>query len=104
MLTVGDKFPQFKLQACVSREKGKEFATLTNDNFSGQWLVFYSYPKDFTFICPTEIVELDKKASDFGDRDAVVVGGSTTTSSRTWRGATRTKTCRRSTRRWCTSR
>jgi peroxiredoxin (alkyl hydroperoxide reductase subunit C) len=77
MLTVGDKFPQFKLQACVSREKGKEFATLANDNFAGQWLVFYSYPKDFTFICPTEIVELDKRASDFADRDAVVVGGST---------------------------
>ena len=77
MLTVGDKFPQFKLQACVSREKGKEFGTLTNDNFSGQWLVFYSYPKDFTFICPTEIVDIDKHASDFADRDAVVVGGST---------------------------
>jgi len=77
MLTVGDTFPQFKLQACVSRDKGKEFATVTNSNYEGKWLVFYSYPKDFTFICPTEIVEFDKHSSDFGDRDAVVVGGST---------------------------
>jgi alkyl hydroperoxide reductase subunit AhpC len=77
MLTVGDPFPQFKLQACVSREKGKEFRELTNADFEGKWLVFYSYPKDFTFICPTEIVEFDKRAADFADRDAVVVGGST---------------------------
>jgi lipoyl-dependent peroxiredoxin subunit C len=77
MLTVGDKFPQFKVQACVSREKGKEFRQLSNADFAGKWLVFYSYPKDFTFICPTEIVELDHRAADFADRDAVIIGGST---------------------------
>lgn len=77
MLTIGDKFPQFKLQACVSTEKGKEFQTLTNENFAGKWLVFYAYPKDFTFICPTEIVEFDRRAKDFADRGAAVVGGST---------------------------
>ena len=43
----------------------------------GKWLVLYSYPKDFTFVCPTEIVEFDKKLKDFADRDAVVLGGST---------------------------
>ena len=75
MLTVGDKFPEFKLRANVGLEEGKEFADVTNPN--GKWLVFYAYPKDFTFICPTEIVEFDKKAKDFADRDAVVIGGST---------------------------
>ena len=77
MLTVGDKFPTFKLQACVSTEKGKEFQTITSESLSGKWLVFYAYPKDFTFVCPTEIVEFDKKHADFADRDAVVLGGST---------------------------
>ena len=77
MLTVGDQFPQFRLNANVSREKGKEFQEVTNDTFAGKWLVFYSYPKDFTFICPTEIVEFGKKTSEFADRDAVVIGGST---------------------------
>ena len=57
MLTVGDKFPEFKLTACVSIEKGKEFKDITSQSLDGQWLVFYAYPKDFTFICPTEIVE-----------------------------------------------
>lgn len=77
MLTIGDKFPQFKAQAVVSMEKGKEFQTVTNDSYAGKWLIFYAYPKDFTFICPTEIVEFDKRAKDFADRDAVVLGGST---------------------------
>ena len=77
MLSIGEKFPQFKAQACVSTEKGKEFASITNDTNKGKWLVFYAYPKDFTFICPTEIVEFDKKAKEFADRDAVVLGGST---------------------------
>ena len=77
MLTVGDKFPQFKLTANVSREKGKEFKEVSNKDFAGKWLVFYAYPKDFTFICPTEIVEFGKHTRDFADRDAVVLGGST---------------------------
>jgi peroxiredoxin (alkyl hydroperoxide reductase subunit C) len=77
MLTVGDKFPQFKLNANVSREKGKEFKEVASSDFRGKWLVFYSYPKDFTFICPTEIVEFGKHTADFADRDAVVIGGST---------------------------
>jgi len=77
MLTVGDQFPNFNLTANVSREKGKEFKQLTNKDFDGKWLVFYAYPKDFTFICPTEIVEFGRHTQDFADRDAVVIGGST---------------------------
>ena len=77
MLTVGDKFPEYKLTASVSIEKGKEFETISTKDNAGKWLVFYAYPKDFTFICPTEIVEFGKKAGDFADRDAVVLGGST---------------------------
>jgi len=77
MLTVGDKFPQFKVNANVSREKGKEFKEIGSADVAGKWLIFYAYPKDFTFICPTEIVEFGKRTKDFADRDAVLLGGST---------------------------
>ena len=68
MLSIGEKFPEFKLQACVSIEKDKEFQEISSESIRGKWLIFYAYPKDFTFICPTEIVEFDKYRSDFADR------------------------------------
>ena len=75
MLTVGDKFPSFRLNAVVSVQEGKEFSEISNPK--GKWMVFYAYPKDFTFVCPTEIVEFDHKAKEFEKRNAVVIGGST---------------------------
>lgn len=76
MMNPGQKLPDFKLKACVSIEKGKEFKDISNKDYSGKWLVLYAYPKDFTFVCPTEIVAFDKKLKDFEDRSAVVLGGS----------------------------
>ena len=77
MLGVGQKFPAFSVPATVSIEKGKEFATITNEDYQGKWKVYFFWPKDFTFVCPTEIAAFGKKNKDFGDRDAVVLGGST---------------------------
>ena len=77
MINPGSKLPEFAVKACVSIEKGKEFQTVTSSSYPGKWLVIYTYPKDFTFICPTEIVEFDNKLGAFADRDAVVLGGST---------------------------
>jgi peroxiredoxin (alkyl hydroperoxide reductase subunit C) len=77
MLVPGSKAPDFNVPACVSIEKGKEFKNVTLKENAGKWVVFYTYPKDFTFVCPTEIVEFDKKLKDFSDRGAVVLGGST---------------------------
>jgi lipoyl-dependent peroxiredoxin subunit C len=77
MIVPGSKLPDFKVPAVVSVEKGKEFKAITNKDFAGKWIVLYTYPKDFTFVCPTEIVEFDKKLKDFTDREAVVLGGST---------------------------
>ena len=79
MLTVGDKFPEFRLEAAVSLESGKEFATITNESFPGKWKVLFLWPMDFTFICPTEIAEFGKRNRDFLDRDAQVLGASTDT-------------------------
>ena len=77
MLTVGDRLPNFSVKATVSLEKGKEFTTITQDSYKGKWLVLFAWPKDFTFICPTEIAEFGKKNKDFHDRDAQILGIST---------------------------
>jgi lipoyl-dependent peroxiredoxin subunit C len=79
VLSIGSQFPSFKKKAVVSIEKGKEFTELTNEAASkdGKWMVMFWWPKDFTFVCPTEIAEFNKKATDFDDRDAVLIGAST---------------------------
>jgi alkyl hydroperoxide reductase subunit AhpC len=82
MLTVGDKFPQFSLQAVKGGAEGlagpgKSFVEVTNASDAGQWKVVFFWPKDFTFICPTEIAAFGKLNNEFNDRDAVVYGGST---------------------------
>jgi peroxiredoxin (alkyl hydroperoxide reductase subunit C) len=77
MLGVGDKFPQFAAKATVSLEKGKEFQDLTDQDFGGKWKVYFFWPKDFTFVCPTEIAAFGKANREFQDRDTQVIGGST---------------------------
>jgi len=79
MLTVGDKFPEFRLQAVVSTEQGKEFREITPQTYSGKWKVVFSWPMDFTFVCPTEIAAFGRRNGDFEDRDAQVLGVSTDT-------------------------
>ncbi len=77
MLTVGDKLPAFNVTGVVSLEKGKEFKQINQDTYQGKWLVLFFWPKDFTFICPTEIAEFGKRDKDFQDRGAQVLGVST---------------------------
>lgn len=77
MLTVGDTFPAFDLKAVVSTDPKTAFTQITNASDAGKWKVFFFWPKDFTFVCPTEIAAFAKIHSDFTDRDAVVYGGST---------------------------
>jgi alkyl hydroperoxide reductase subunit AhpC len=79
VLSIGSTFPAFKKKAVVSIEKGKEFIDIDNAyaQADGQWTVMFWWPKDFTFVCPTEIAEFNKKYSDFTDRDTVLIGAST---------------------------
>jgi alkyl hydroperoxide reductase subunit AhpC len=74
MLTVGDKFPAFDLQAVVSLDKDQEFRRVTGNDHPGRWKVVFFWPKDFTFVCPTEIAEFGRRNGDFQDRDAQVLG------------------------------
>lgn len=79
ILSVGSKLPEFSKTAVVSLEKGKEFAPVTSEDHkkAGKWLVLFWWPKDFTFVCPTEIAEFNKSYNEFADRDALLVGAST---------------------------
>jgi len=83
MLGIGEKLPDFKVTGVKPgfndhEEKGvSAFEEITQDSFPGQWKVIYFYPKDFTFVCPTEIAEFARLNKEFADRDAVVIGGST---------------------------
>ncbi|RYY86012.1 MAG: peroxiredoxin [Chitinophagaceae bacterium] len=78
-LSLGAQFPEFKKKAVVSIEKGNEFYDLTYEEIrnSGKWMVMFWWPKDFTFVCPTEIAEFNKAYNDFSDRDTVLIGAST---------------------------
>jgi peroxiredoxin (alkyl hydroperoxide reductase subunit C) len=83
MKTVGEKLEAFSVPAAKPGFNNHEengvsaFETITEASFPGKWKVFYFYPKDFTFVCPTEIVEFAKIKADLADRDAVLLGGST---------------------------
>ncbi len=77
MLTVGDKFPAFEKKAVVSLEPGKEFQTLTLDNVkNGKWTVFFWWPLDFTFVCPTEIASFNSLWEEFEKRNTNLIGAS----------------------------
>lgn len=73
MIQVGQKCPDFEVAALIGDDvEGK----VSLNDFKGKWLCLFFYPLDFTFVCPTEIVEFDKMADDFEDRDCEVVTGS----------------------------
>ncbi len=76
MLGVGEKFPEFELMATVSTDRNKAFQTISDKDFGGKWKIFFFWPKDFTFVCPTEIAAFGKLNRDFNDRDAQILGGS----------------------------
>ncbi len=77
MLGVGQKFPAFSLQATVSTDQGKAFQKISDKDYQGKWKVYFFWPKDFTFVCPTEIAAFGKLNREFQDRDTQVLGGST---------------------------
>lgn len=76
MITVGNKFPDFHLKAAVSNQLQDAFQVISKETYEGKWLVVFFWPKDFTFVCPTEIAEFGKLHQDFSDRDAQILGAS----------------------------
>jgi lipoyl-dependent peroxiredoxin subunit C len=84
VLTVGDRFPEFSTTALVPGRLGDVqasspdayFTTVDSGSYEGKWRVVFFWPKDFTFVCPTEIAEFGRLNGEFADRDAQVLGAS----------------------------
>lgn len=81
ILSIGDKLPEFYKKAVITTENGIEITDLDNRYLSehGKWTVLFWWPKDFTFVCPTEIIEFDNSNAAFAERNAQVIGASTDT-------------------------
>lgn len=81
-IAVGDTFPAFHLKA-VDAKPFKDitidnvFVDVTNPSQAGKWMTIFFYPKDFTFVCPTEIAAFGALNSEFADRDCVLLTAST---------------------------
>ena len=71
MLMVGQKAPDFTLEAVVGKA---DFKKVSLSEYRGKWVVMFFYPLDFTFVCPTEIIEFSKREADFKKMNAVVLG------------------------------
>ncbi len=79
MLTVGDKLPEMTLPVQQGSSALPAGETINLAETNGKWKVIFYWPKDFTFVCPTEIVGYGDLKSDFEDRDTVLIGASTDT-------------------------
>jgi alkyl hydroperoxide reductase subunit AhpC len=79
MLTIGDKFPHYKLKATVGTDIESGFTDIDSNSFEGKWQLVFFYPKDFTFVCPTEIKAFSDLSDEFADRDCQVLAASTDT-------------------------
>lgn len=67
---VGRPAPKFTLEALVN----DKFEKISLHNYEGKWVVLFFYPLDFTFVCPTEILEFSEKAKEFEKLNAVILG------------------------------
>ena len=82
LLTIGDQFPSYRLTALIggdlskvdAHQPGDYFSTISSDDYPGKWRVIFFWPKDFTFVCPTEIAAFAKLHDEFEDRDAQILG------------------------------
>jgi peroxiredoxin (alkyl hydroperoxide reductase subunit C) len=80
---VGKKAPSFKTTAVVNGGEMSENFSL--DQYMGKkYVVFFFYPKDFTFVCPTELHAFQEKLKEFESRNVAVVACSTDTEESHW--------------------
>lgn len=79
MIGLGNRFPAFEKKAVVSTEYGKEFEVISSNAYfkEGQWTVMFWWPKDFTFVCPTEIEGFNEISNKLGELRTNLIGAST---------------------------
>ena len=84
LLTIGDQFPAYNLTAVIGGDLSKVnaqqpddyFTQVSSDDHAGKWRIVFFWPKDFTFVCPTEIAAFGKLEKEFRARDAQLLGAS----------------------------
>ncbi|XP_067877266.1 peroxiredoxin-1 [Heterodontus francisci] len=71
---IGQPAPDFTAKAVMPNG---EFKDLTLSSYKGKYVVFFFYPLDFTFVCPTEIIAYSDRADEFRKINCEVIGAST---------------------------
>ena len=74
MIKVGEKAPEF---SGIMSYHGGEFKKISLVAYRGKWLVLFFYPRDFTFVCPTEIREFARQEKEFTKSQCMILGCST---------------------------
>ncbi len=74
MLGIGERFPRFSLVANVSAAPRRAFQTITDEDYGGRWKVYFFWPKDFTPLSLTEIVDFGALESEFRERRTQLLG------------------------------
>ncbi|MEK7600371.1 MAG: peroxiredoxin [Patescibacteria group bacterium] len=74
MVKIGERAPSF---SHVQAYHAGQFVKVGLEDYRGRWVVLFFYPRDFTFICPTEIKEFSRLEKEFEECHAVVLGAST---------------------------
>lgn len=78
MLTIADPLPPFRLKAVTADSApDRDFDIIDASMLGGRWTLLFFWPKDFTFVCPTEILGFDAIHEEFEKRDCCVLGAST---------------------------
>lgn len=76
MIRISQKAPSF--ENVTAYQKGQvEFTKVSLSNYAGKWLVFFFYPRDFTFICPTELKGFSQHKADFAALNTEILACST---------------------------
>ena len=75
-IRVGRPAPSFMHVTAYEKDK-PEFTKVSLRDYRGKWVVFFFYPRDFTFICPTEIKGFAKMKSEFAKMNCEVIAAST---------------------------
>src|SRR5210317_726370 len=79
---VGKKAPDFTAAAVINGEEIVEDFKLSD--YAGKYVILFFYPKDFTFVCPTELFAFQAKLAEFENRNVQVVAVSTDTEQSHW--------------------
>lgn len=82
MVLVGKQAPQFTAQAVING--GEIVSEFSLSDYKGKYVILFFYPKDFTFVCPSELFAFQAKLAEFESKNVQVIGVSTDTEQSHW--------------------